>query len=225
MLCAELNAYELGLQVVEVGLHYLPDSDALLMQRAVIYAMNGRYQESEKDFLAATHNSAARDQASAGLGLTYIQQGDVRQAVNVLRERAKRNSNSAAVQYLLGEALIRSGISPSDLEYGEALAALEKSVRLNPNFVFSRVDLAKLYLMRNRNVEAIEQLKTAIQLDPSKVQAYAELGTALRKEGKMDEAAPMFAKVRELNEYKRNHERHLSLLGNSANTESGGPPK
>ncbi len=225
MLCAELKAYELGLQVVEVGLHYLPASDALLMQRAVIYAMNGRYEEAEKDFLAASHNNSARDQAAAGLGLTYIQQGDVGEAVNVLRERAKKNSENAAVQYLLGEALIRTGIGPSDPDYGEALRALEKSVRLNPNFVYSRVDLAKLYLRQNRNAEAIAQLKSAIALDPTKVQAYAELGTALRKEGKMDEAAPMFAKVRELNEYRRNHEKHFSLLGGAANAESGGSPK
>jgi tetratricopeptide (TPR) repeat protein len=217
MLCADHNAYDLGLEVVQVGLHYLPDSDALLMQRAVIYAMNGRYEDSEKDFLAASHNSAVRDPAYAGLGLTYIQQGDVAQAVTVLRARAKNNSENAAVQYLLGEALIRTGIGPTDPAYAEALAALEKSVRLNPRFVHSRVDLAKLYLMRNKNQEAIAQLRTAIALDPTKVQAFAALGTALRKEGKMEEAAPMFAKVRELNEYKRNHEKHVALVG------AGGP--
>ena len=225
MLCAEHSAYDVGLQVIEVGLHYLPDSDALLVQRAVIYAMNGRYEESEKDFLAASHNSSVRDEAYAGLGLAYIEQGDVAQAVKVLRERARTNSDNAAVQYLFGEALIRTGIAPNDAEYAEALTALEKSVRLNPNFVFSRVDLAKLYLMRNRNTEAIGQLRTAIALDPTKVQAYAQLGAALRKEGKMEEAAPMFAKVRELNEYRRNHEKHVSLAGGPANTESGGPGK
>jgi tetratricopeptide (TPR) repeat protein len=98
-------------------------------------------------------------------------------------------------------------------------------VRLNPNFVYSRVDLAKLYLRQNRNVEAIAQLKAAIALDTTKVQAYAELGTALRKEGKMDEAAPMFAKVRELNEYRRNHEKHFSLLGGSGSAEQTGLQK
>ena len=211
MLCAEHSAYDIGLQVIEVGLHYLPNSDALLVQRAVIYAMSGRYEESEKDFLAASHNSGARDGAYAGLGLTYLQQGDAAQAVKVLRERARRNSDNAAVQYLLGEALIRTGISANDAEYGEALEALEKSTRLNPSFVFSRVDLAKLYLMRNRNAEAIDQLRQAIALDPTKVQAYAQLGAALRKEGKMEEAVPMFAKVRELNEFKRN-EKHSELV-------------
>lgn len=212
MLCAEHGAFDVGLHVVEIGLHYLPKSDALLEQRAVIYAMTGRYEESEKDFLAASHNSSVRDRAYAGLGLTYIQQGDVAQAVKVLRERAQRNSENAAVQYLLGEALIRTGIGPHDAEYGEALAALEKSTRLNPNFVFSRVDLAKLYLMRNRNAEAIDQLRRAVALDPAKVPAYAQLGAVLRKEGKLEEAATMFAKVRELNEFKRSHEKHAALV-------------
>jgi tetratricopeptide (TPR) repeat protein len=215
MLCAEHKAYDLGIEVVQVGLHYLPDSDALFVQRAIIYAMNGRYDESERDFRAASHQSTVRDSAYTALGLSYIQQGDVGKAVDALRERARADSGNAALQYLLGEALIRTGIGPDDAEYAEALTALEKSVRLNPSFVYSRIDLAKLYLMRNRNRDAIGQLRDAIAIDPTKVQAFAQLGAALRKEGKLDEAAPMFAKVRELNEYNRRHGEPVPLLRGS----------
>jgi tetratricopeptide (TPR) repeat protein len=221
MLCAEHNSFDLGLEVVDVGLHHVPDSDALLVQRGVIYAMNGRYEEAEKEFQAASHHSAARDSAYTALGLSYIQQGDVGKAVQVLRERAKQDSGNAALQYLLGEALIRTGVGPGDEEYAEALAALEKSVRVNPNFAYSHIDLAKLYLMQNRNAEAIQHLRASVAIDNTSVQAYAQLGAALRKEGKTDEALPMFAKVRELNEHNRTVGEPVPLVRGDANGEGG----
>lgn len=211
MLCADHNALDLALQVVQVGLHRLPDSDALLVQQGVINAMAGRYDESEKDFLAASHNDSVRGPALAGLGLTYIQMGDVQNAAATLRERAKQEPGNATLQYLLGEALIRVGVRPGEPGYAQAVAALEDSVRLDPHFVHSRIDLAKLYTREGRNAEGIRELRAAIEIDPTKVQAYALLASTLKKQGRSEEAAPMFAKVRELNELNRSRERPVAL--------------
>ncbi len=219
-ICADHNDFERGLQVIDAGLHHVPDSDALLVQQAVIYAMTGRYEESEKDFLAASHSDAVRGPALAGLGLTYIQKGDVAQAVAVLRQRAKQVPNNGPVQYLLGEALIRSGIGPSDPDWAEAIAALEKAVRLNPRFVHSRIDLAKLYLRENKNADGIRELRAAVEIDPTKVQAFALLAAALKKEGKADEASIMFARVRELNALSRSR---IHSVASSA-ADSGSTP-
>ncbi|MGA8027333.1 MAG: tetratricopeptide repeat protein [Bryobacteraceae bacterium] len=221
MLCADHNALDLALQVVQVGLHYLPDSDALLVQQGVVNAMAGRYEESEKDFLAASHNDSVRGPALAGLGLTYIQKGDIQQAVVTLRQRAKQEPNNASLQYLLGDALIRTGIQPGEPDYAEAVAALEKAVRLDSRFVHSRLDLAKLCIRAGRNAEGIRELKAAIEIDPTKVPAFALLASTLKKEGRPDEAAAMFAKVRELNELSRSRERPVALYkADNGNTES-----
>ncbi len=224
-LCADHNALDLALQVVQVGLHYLPDSDALLVEEGVIHAMAGRYQESENEFLAASHSDSVRGPALAGLGLTYIQKGDVHKALTTLRERAKQNSQNAALQYLLGEALIRTGLQPGEAEFAEAVAALEKSVHLDPHFVHARVDLAKLYIREDRDSQGIRELRAAIQIDPMKVQAFALLASTLKKQGKPDEAAAMFAKVRELNELTRKRERPVALSGaeTSGNSPQGSP--
>jgi tetratricopeptide (TPR) repeat protein len=92
-----------------------------------------------------------------------------------------------------------------DPEFAAAQAALERSVSLNPQFVYSRVDLAKLYLQEAKIDQAVRQLKAALRIDPTKVQIYAQLGVALRREGRRQEADTMFAKVRELNDYNRKH--------------------
>jgi len=205
MLCADHKAYDLGLEVVSVGLHYLPHSAGLLMQRGVIYAMWGKFDLAEKDFQLAGQSDVDKDSASLGLGLTYIQQGEVVQAANTLGERIRKDPSNPALQYLFAESLIRSGVHAGNPEFTQAQTALQESVRLNPHFVYSRVDLAKTYLQQGRTDEAIQQLRAALEIDATKVQVYAQLATALKKEGKNEEASAMFAKVRELNDYNRKH--------------------
>ncbi|MBV9265563.1 MAG: tetratricopeptide repeat protein [Acidobacteriaceae bacterium] len=216
-LCADHNALDLALRVIQVGLHYLPDSDALLVQEGIINAMAGRYQEAETEFLAASHDDSVRGPALAGLGLTYIQKGDTQQAVATLRQRIKQEPGNASLQYLFGEALIRMGVGPGEPDFTAAVNALEKSVQLDPRFVHSRIDLAKLYIRAGRNTEGIRELRAAIELDPTKVQPFALLASTLKKEGKSEEAAPLFARIRELNERDRKSERPVTLYG----TESG----
>jgi tetratricopeptide (TPR) repeat protein len=202
-LCAAHKAYDLGLEVVNVGLHYLPHSNALVLQRGVIYGESGKLDLAEKDFEAA--GDADRDAASVGLGLTYIQGSEISRATDLLRQRVREDPNNAALEYLFAESLIKSGVRPEDPDFVPAQKALQQSVLLNPRFVYARVELAKLYLQQGKTDEAIANLRAAIAVDPTKVQIYAQLGNALRKKGETAEAATMFAKVRDLNNYNRQH--------------------
>ncbi|MGA8028025.1 MAG: tetratricopeptide repeat protein [Bryobacteraceae bacterium] len=220
MLCADHNAFDLGLEVVNIGLGHLPRSNGLVVERGVIYAMSGKFDLAEKDFERAGQSEGDKDAASAGLGLAYIEQGEVTRATAALRDRIRQDPNNAALEYLLAESLIRSGVHAGDPEFVEAQAALQQSVRLNPRFVYSRVDLAKIYLQQGKTDEAIQQLRAALEIDGSKVQVYAQLGTALRREGKTEEAAAMFAKVRELNEYNRKHGEPARLVKAGAGQDS-----
>jgi predicted Zn-dependent protease len=205
MLCADHSSFELALEIVNIGLHYIPNSDALLLQRGIIYAMSGKYDLAEQDFQRAERSDAEKDAALVALGLAYIEQGDDVYAASMLRDRVRQEPNNAALQYLYAEALIRAGARVGDSEFAAARAALERSVSLNPQFVYSRVDLAKLYLQEAKIDQAVRQLKAALRIDPTKVQIYAQLGVALRREGRRQEADTMFTKVRELNDYNRKH--------------------
>lgn len=200
ILCGDHAAFDLGLEVIGLGLKHAPNSEDLLLQRGVLYAMSGRWDLAQADFENAGRTDAGRNSAALGLGLAYIQQGDTAEALTVLRKRIPEDPSNAGLQYLLAESLIRSGASPA-----EAQAALEKSVQLNPRFIYSRLDLAKIYLQQNEVDKGIRQLHVALEIDPSKVQTYAQLASALRKQGKLQESAAMFTKVRELNDYNRRH--------------------
>jgi predicted Zn-dependent protease len=93
-----------------------------------------------------------------GLGVSYLQRGNVQQAIQTLRKRIAEKPNDAVLQYLLGEALLRSGARPGDDFFKQARTALEKSVKLNPKLPAAQVDLGKIYLKENRLDEALQHL-------------------------------------------------------------------
>lgn len=223
MLCADHKAFDLGLEVANAGLHHLPNSPSLLIQRGVIYAMSGRFELAEQDFQMAGQSESSKNAAFAALGLAYIQQGDVVHAANTIRERIRQDPDNAALQFLLAESLMRSGVHAGEPEFAQVQAALQQSVRLNPRFVYSRIDLAKTYVQQGKLDEAIQQLKAALEIDSAKVQIYAQLGIALRKQGKIDEASTMFAKVRELNDYNRKHGELAPLMKGEPAQEMSAP--
>ena len=204
-LCIDHSAYELGIEVANVGLRYRPGSDRLVFQRGVLYALLNRFDRAEQDFDLASQMVPEKDLAYVGLGLTYMQTSNLPKAVAVLRQRAREKPDDYVLQYLLGEALIRLGVNPGEPSLAEARAALEKSVRLYDGFSRSHIDLAKIYLKENRVDEAIKHLEKARRLNTNEKAVYSQRATAYRREGRTEEAAAMLAVVKKLNDEEREH--------------------
>jgi len=204
-LCIDHSAYELGIEVANVGLRYRPESDRLVFQRGVLYALLDQFERAEQDFELASQLAPQKDLAYVGLGLTYMQKSNLPKAVAVLRQRTREKPDDYILRYLLGEALIRSGVNPGEPSLAEARSALEKSVRLNDSFFRSHIDLAKIYLKENRVDEALKHLEKARRLDPNEKAVYSQLVTAYRRKGKAEEAAAMLAMVKKLNDEEREH--------------------
>jgi len=201
VVCFDHDFYQLGLDAVNVGLRHLPQSDRLTFQRGVFEAMLGHYDSAEQDFEASSRLAPERELAYVGLGLTYLQAAHLPEALRVLRDRVKtkQGGNDSMVLYLLGEALIRNGVNPATPDFTEAENALEKSVQIQPNYVRSHIDLAKLYLMENKLDEAIRHLKKARELDPKEKSVYSHLAIAYQRQGNAELAKEMSAIMAKLN--------------------------
>lgn len=210
-LCTTYESYDIALEVVEVGLHHLPQSDRLIFQRGVIHAMQSKSDLAEQDFQLASKLAPEKNLSYVAMGVSYMQMGDLPKAIASLRRRIREKPNDATLHYLLGEALIRAGAAPGNATFSEAKLALTKSVRLNPKFPNSRVDLAKLYIKENRFDEAIEHLEQVRVLDPKDKAAYSQLAIAYRKKGKPELASAMLASLNKLNDEDRKGERRLRL--------------
>ena len=113
-LCTTYDAYALGLEVIEVGLHYHPQSDRLIFQRGVINAMRNQFDLAEQDFQLAAKLAPEKNLSYVALGVSYMQLGDLPKAITSLRQRIKQKPDDFTLRYLLGEALVRSGATPGD---------------------------------------------------------------------------------------------------------------
>jgi tetratricopeptide (TPR) repeat protein len=217
-LCTNYDAYELGLQIIEVGLHYHPDSDRLIFQRGVLEAMTNHFDLAENDFQTASRLAPNKNLTYVAMGVSYMQTGHLPEAIQSLRGRLKQKPDDPILLYLLGDALIRSGTSPGDPTFAEAQSSLEKSVKLNPELAASRADLGKLYLKANRLEDARQQLERALAIDPKDKTALSQLAVVYRKTGKPDMAATMLTTLNKLNEEDRQQDQRERLRVVDAST-------
>ncbi len=202
-LCIDHNAFDLGLEILNVGLHYRPESDRLIFQRGILHAMQSQFELADQDFQLANKLAPEKNLSYAGLGVSYMQTGNLPEAVRTLRQRTKEKPSDSLLQYLLGKALIRSGVNPGDPQFAEAQGAFEQSVKVSPAFAPSHVELGKLKLREGRVDEAVELLEKARSLDPQDKAAYSQLAMAYRRQGKAAMATAMLSALAKLNDEER----------------------
>jgi tetratricopeptide (TPR) repeat protein len=201
-ICLDYENYDLGLEIVDIGLRHLPKSFRLYLHRGVMLAQKGLTQESEKDFEMAGSLSPSQSLPYAALGMAWMQRGDTAKAVEALRERISRNTEDFMLPYILGIALIRSGAEPGTEMGAEAKRAFETSVRLNQKFARAHAELGKLLLKGGDVAGAVQQLETAVRLDAKDGAAAYQLAQAYRRNGDAARAREMLARVSKLRDRK-----------------------
>jgi Flp pilus assembly protein TadD len=68
-ICVEHDNFDLGLEIVDIGLRELPDSWVLRLQRGVLLAMKGLMADAEKEFETARRLAPAQAVPYAALGM------------------------------------------------------------------------------------------------------------------------------------------------------------
>ena len=202
-LCLDHQDFPAGLQVLTVGLGIHPKSDRLFFERALLYAMQDKFELAEKDFQQAALLAPNSDSSYRGLGRLYLESGNAAQAIETLRKRLREKPGDADLLYLLGEALVRSGAHPGDAAYQEAQSAFERSVKLDPNQCLPRVSLGKMYLEEDRATDAVAQLEQARTINPKEKSTYWQLAVAYRKLGETDNQKAVLSSLKKLNDEER----------------------
>jgi Flp pilus assembly protein TadD len=125
--------------------------------------------------------------------------GNIPEAVRAAREGVQKDPDDYILLTILGQALIRSGVSPGQPEFGEAQTALERAVAQRPKFAASNLALGQLYRLAGHLDEAVAQLEIARQLAPGNTSVYSTLAMAYRSQGKLEEARKMLVILDNLN--------------------------
>jgi len=202
MICVEHGNFDLGLEIVDIGLRQLPNSWVLYLQRGVLLAMKGLMSEAEKEFDSARRLAPDQAVPYAALGMAWIQSSQTEKAVAVLRGELTRRKDHV-VPYIFAVAVVRSGAEPTSPAATEAVEALRASIRANPKFAPARAELGRLLLKRDTVDLAIRELEKAAELDPEHTPALYALAQAYRKKGDVARAQEMLARVSKMNAQER----------------------
>ncbi|HWC19289.1 MAG TPA: tetratricopeptide repeat protein, partial [Terriglobales bacterium] len=132
--CSESKNYELGVDVVDLGLQHLPNSASLHYQRAMFLSSLDEFDASRPDFALAKKLGAGSDIGYLAAAQESLLAGKVDEAIGAAREANRAGHSNYQLLTILGEALLRSGITPGQPQFSEAEAALNRAVSIRPNY-------------------------------------------------------------------------------------------
>jgi tetratricopeptide (TPR) repeat protein len=122
------------------------------------------------------------DQQGAQLGAAaeHLQQGKAEQTIRECKAVLAADPRSAPAHMLLGMAYLAKG---SMAMIGDAKAELQQALDLNPELLWARFYLARLYFDQGLNEKAQEQLERGLKQNPVLPHFLSLLGEVRRKLG------------------------------------------
>jgi Flp pilus assembly protein TadD len=199
LICLDHENFDLGVEIVDVGLQYKPAAARLHLYRGVLLVMKGLVEQAEQEFEKARALGPDGPVPYVALAMAWMQSGNASKAVDMLRKRMKTGSREAIMPYMFGVALMRTGVDPTDDAATEAIRAFENAIKLDPQLSGPRAELGKLLLRRGETQRAIEHLDRAASLDPENAAPAYLLAQAYRRMGDTVRAQELLSRVSKLN--------------------------
>jgi tetratricopeptide (TPR) repeat protein len=197
-ICRELNKYDVGFKIIEIGLSHVPASSSLYIQRGLLQQAVGHMNESVADLKKAAKLSPGTTLPALALSVVWMQMGNNEQAVSLLREQVRLHDRDFAAWYLLSKALMKSQ-GANGAVWRECMAALERSIELKSDYAPSRAALGKMLLDAKQTEAAIKELEISVKIDPKNRTGIYQLALAYRRAGDIERAKQLGAMVRNLN--------------------------
>lgn len=141
---------------------------SLLRTRARVYALQGRYSEAIRSYLAAQRLEPADRELMLGLAEAYTRDGRVGEALATYSEALRRDPNDQDVHNSMG--LLELGMGPDHLP--EAIEHFKAAVRRDPTYVPAKINLANALFAAGAPTEAAQQLREAAELEPRNFVTY-----------------------------------------------------
>ena len=198
--CMASADYGLGVRAMDLGLSHLPRSAEMHYERGMFLSLLDEFDQAKQEFTSAAGLAQGHAIGYLAAAQKSFFEGNIAEAVRVAREAVQHKQTNYLLLAFLGDALLRNGAVPGQADFTEARAALEKSIRERPDYADSRIALAKVELLDGHVDQAVEQLRTAQQLQPRSAAVYANLAAAYRKKGDAQNAAAALAVLNQINQ-------------------------
>lgn len=178
------QSFQVGIDMVNVGLKESPKAAPLYIARGILYIQLAQYDRGEADFQTAMHLDPSQASGAVAEGMAQIQNSNLDQALATVNVQLKSHGQDAFLYYMKAQVLIQKGTAAGSPDFKEAIAAAIRATQLNPNFFLARDILGSLYLKSGQLNPAIEQCRLALRGNPSDQEALYHLIQALRQSGK-----------------------------------------
>ncbi len=222
--CMDRQSYEMGVDVLNIGVQHLPDSSRLHYERGVFFSFQNAPDPATTDFDLAERLAPGTDISYMAAGQKALLEGNISEAVRVTREGIQKGHHNYILLAIFGNAVAHSGAGPDQSEFREAQAALQKSVAERPNYAVSQSALGELDLMEGRIDDAIMHLEAARKLAPGDASVYSHLAIAYRRKGDVQKAERMLTMLAGLNQKQAAKYKSDSPDHRAGYVSSGRPP-
>jgi tetratricopeptide (TPR) repeat protein len=208
MLSFNHQSFQVGVDMVNVGLKELPKDASLYIARGILYMQMAQYDNGEADFATAAKIDPSEASGAVAESMALIQQSNLDQALATVEAQLSSHPKESFLYYLKAQILVQKGAESGSAEFKAAIDAATRAVQLQPDFVLPRDILGSLYLKSGQPDLAIEQCRMALRGNPSDQEALYHLIQALRQSGKGSkvEMAALVQKLADLRQHSREQE-------------------
>jgi tetratricopeptide (TPR) repeat protein len=197
-LCNDHAGYQVGIDMLNVGISTIKLPAQLYSARGVLYAQLGNFKQAMDDFETADRIDPQLSASKVAEGITLAQSHDYASAVSQFRKEAQRHPENALNQYLLAETLSQHGVKLGSASYTEELRAAKQAVRLDSHFALAHNLLGSLYLRQGNSALAAEQFEAVLKTDPRNQEALYHLILAVRTTDRRNEIPTMTKRLADL---------------------------
>lgn len=170
-----------------------PDKAEVFVVRGATETLLGQLDKARGDFDSAVKISPTQADPRFFLALTDYKLGNYAAAAADLRSAMHAGVISADLEYLLAECMLK--LDPT--KPAEALAELDRAIRLDGNSVPSRTLRGKLLLEEGNPQKAVADLEIAHKIDPAMRSATYNLARAYFAAGKKKEAQALYQQLQQ----------------------------
>ena len=178
------QSFQVGVDMVDVGLKENPADAQLFVARGVLLIQLGQYEKAEADFEKANQLDPKQASGAVAEGLAQMQQSNLDQALATVRAQLRDHPQDAFLHYLEAEILFQQGAEVDTPQFKQALAAASRAVELKPDLQLAHDLLGNLYLKSGAIDKSIVESRRALAENPSDQEALYHLIQALRQSGK-----------------------------------------
>ena len=177
------GSYQVGVDMVDLGLRQLPDNARLLVSRGVLEVQLGKLDQALADFERAHQVDPKLSFTDDAMGVLLSQKHDSAAALALFQQKSEANPKDALLQYLYAEVLAESA-SGDPAAVAKAAAAARRALVIEPSYTPAR-DLLCVLLLRSGDLPGVvKEAEEATRRDPYDESALYQELLAQRKLGK-----------------------------------------